>query len=83
VTRANQRFALAVAVLTLNALMMAALIYMALLGKQVSGENILYMAVGSVTTWGGNVLAFFFGTSESSVHKTEIMERAVIEGEGA
>ena len=74
-TRSHQRFTIAIAVLTLNAGLMAALIYMALQGKQVSGENILFMATGSVTTWGGTMIAYYFGTSESSVHKTEVMER--------
>jgi hypothetical protein len=52
---------------------MAALVYMALQGKQVSGENILFMAVGICLSWGTAPLNFYFGTSESSVHKTELM----------
>ena len=72
-TRADQRFAITVAVLTLNAALMAALVYMALQGKHVSGENILFMAVGIVLSWGTGALNFYFGTSESSAHKTELL----------
>jgi hypothetical protein len=72
-TRANQRFSLAIAVLTLDAALMAALVYMALLGKQVSGENILFMAAGIALNWGSTTLGFYFGTSEGSVHKSELL----------
>lgn len=72
-TRATMRFRLAMAVLTLDALLMAALVGLAIMGKHVSGDNILFMAVGVVLGWGGMVLAFYFGTSESSVQKNELL----------
>jgi len=75
-TRSNQRFTIAIAVLTLDAALLASLIFMALQGKHISGENILFVVAGIAMGWGTMVLGFYFGTSESSVHKTEIMERA-------
>lgn len=82
-TRSHQRFTLAIVVLTLNAGLIAALIYLALQGKHVTGESILYIVVGGVMAWGAQPLQFYFGTSESSVHKTEVMDRmAGSDGEG-
>lgn len=71
--RSQQRFRLAVGVLALDAALLAALIYLAAMNVQVSGENILFMAVGIALGWGGTVLAFYFGTSESSAQKTELL----------
>lgn len=74
-TRSQQRFRLAIGVLGLNAALLAALVWMAAQGVAVSGENILFMAVGIALGWGGTVVAFYFGTSESSAQKTELLER--------
>lgn len=76
-SRSSQRFTIALAVLTLATGLVAALVYIALLGKSVGADNILYIVVGTVSTWGGSVLSYYFGTSESSVHKTDVMATAL------
>jgi uncharacterized RDD family membrane protein YckC len=75
VTRSQQRFRLAIGVLGLDAALLAALVWLAANDIAVSGENILFMAVGIALGWGGTVLAYYFGTSESSAQKTELLER--------
>ena len=72
-TRSNQRFTLALAILTLDALLMASLVYLSLQGKGVSGESVLFMAAGMVLGWGSSVVGFYYATSDSSIHKTELM----------
>lgn len=72
-TRSSQRFTIALGILTLATGLTAALVYMSLQGKAVGADSVLYIIVGTVSTWGGSVLSFYFGTSESSVHKTELM----------
>jgi len=75
VTRSQQRFRLAIGVLGLDAALLAALVWLAANDIAVSGENILFMAVGIALGWGGTVLAYYFGKSESSAQKTELLER--------
>lgn len=72
-SRTQQRFRLALVVLGINALLLAALVGMAWMGINVTGENILFMAVGSAMTWAGGVLHYYFGTTESSAQKTELL----------
>lgn len=74
-TRSQQRFRLAIGVLGLDAALLSALVWLAANDIAVSGENILFMAVGIALGWGGTVLAYYFGTSESSAQKTELLER--------
>jgi len=74
VTRAQTRFRLALIVMGMDGVLLAALIVMAMTGKHVSGDNILFMASGVVLGWGGMVLHSYFGTTEGASRGTSLRE---------
>lgn len=72
--RSTQRFVLASAVLLIGAAICAALIWRDIPERN---EAILNVALGFVLGWGGAAVNFYFGTSEGSAHKSDILDRVV------
>lgn len=73
-TRSTQRFILALGVITLGAVFSAALIFVEIPPEN---EPVLTVALGLVLGWGSAAIGFFFGTSETSVHKSDILQSAI------
>lgn len=69
----QQRWWLTLLLLALNALLLAALVLLAIMGIAVGVEGVLYMAAGTVLGWGGSAVVYYFGTSEGSSRKTDIL----------
>lgn len=71
-TRAKTRFTLALIAIVIGGGILAALIAFPI--PDGNAEPLL-LALGLVLGWGGTVFGFYFGTSESSAQKTELLER--------
>ncbi len=69
-TRAKTRFVLAVIAIVLGGLIVSALIFWPI---PEGNREPLMLALGLVLAWGGTAYSFFFGTSESSAQKTEML----------
>ena len=69
-TRQKMRFVLAIIAILIGGGILAALI-----AFQIPEGNVepLLLALGLVLGWGGTVFGFYFGTSESSAQKTELL----------
>lgn len=76
-SRSTQRFIIALGTLTLGAVFAGALIFFKIPSEN---ESVLNFALGLVLGWGGAVIGFYFGTSESSVHKNDMIEGAMNKG---
>jgi hypothetical protein len=72
VTRGGQRFILASAVIGIGALIVTALVFVNI---PEHNEAILNVALGFVLGWGASAVNYYFGTSEGSAHKTDLMAR--------
>tara|TARA_A100000171_G_scaffold53008_1_gene75338 strand:- start:540 stop:818 length:279 start_codon:yes stop_codon:yes gene_type:complete len=70
VNRANTRFSLALIAILIGGGILAALIAFPI--PEGNAEPLL-LALGLVLGWGGTVFGFYFGTSESSAQKSELM----------
>lgn len=68
--RANTRFSLALIAILIGGGILAALIAFPI--PEGNAEPLL-LALGLVLGWGGTVFGFYFGTSESSAQKSELM----------
>lgn len=68
--RRSTRAVLAAAVILIGASIVAALIFVAIPN---GNENVLNVALGLVLAWGGTAVNFYFGTSQSSADKTEML----------
>lgn len=68
--RSNTRFSLALIAILIGGGILAALIAFPI--PEGNAEPLL-LALGLVLGWGGTVFGFYFGTSESSAQKSELM----------
>lgn len=75
--RNHQRFILASAVVAIGAAIVLGLFFITV---PESNQRIMDLASGIVLGWGAMAMSFYFGTSESSAHKTEIMEHLTARG---
>lgn len=66
------RFVLALLAMAVGAAICAALIFVPIPD---GNREPLLLALGLVLGWGGIALAFYFGTSQSSADKTELLTR--------
>lgn len=71
-TPASQRFLLAVLVILIGAGIALALIFINIPDRN---ESILNIGLGLILGWGGMALGWYFGSSEGSDRKTELMHR--------
>ena len=69
-TRQKTRFFLAMIAIILGGLIVAALIFWPI---PEGNREPLMLALGLVLAWGGTAYGFFFGSSESSAQKTELL----------
>lgn len=67
-----QRFILASAAVALGGAIVIGLFFRVV---PESNQRIMDLATGIVLGWGGLALSFYFGTSASSAHKTELLEQ--------
>ena len=68
--RTTTRFVLALIAILLGAAIIAALIYVPI---PEGNREPLLLALGLVLAWGGKGFDFYFGTSQSSADKTELL----------
>jgi len=71
-SRPTQRFILALMVILIGAAIAAALVFVNIPGNN---EAILNIALGFILGWGASAVGFYFGSSEGSSHKTELLNR--------
>ena len=69
-TRSNIRFTLALLVLAIGLAFVVGLFF---LEVPEGNQRIMDLSAGIVLGWGTLALAFYFGTSESSAQKTELL----------
>ena len=69
-TRQKTRFVLAIIAILLGGLIVAALIFVTI---PEGNREPLLLALGLVLAWGGKGFDYYFGTSESSAQKTELL----------
>jgi len=69
-TRQTMRFVLACACILIGAAFMMGLF---VLTVPESNQRVMDLAAGIVLGWGSLALSFYFGTSESSAHKTDVL----------
>ena len=69
-TRQTIRFVLALVAIVMGALIVAALVFVPIPS---GNSEPLMLALGLVLGWGGAVFGFYFGTSQSSADKTELL----------
>lgn len=69
-TRQTIRFVLALVAIVMGAAIVAALIYVPI---PEGNSEPLMLALGLVLGWGAAVFGYYFGTSESSAQKTELL----------
>jgi hypothetical protein len=70
--RSTQRFALALIVILIGAGVAAALIFINIPDRN---EAILNIALGFILGWGAGAVNYFFGSSDGSDRKTELLNR--------
>jgi hypothetical protein len=68
--RSMQRFSLAVLAVLVASGIVAALYVFAVPAES---EKVLFMALGNVLSWPAMAFAYYFGTSEGSAQKTDIL----------
>ncbi|NVD44379.1 hypothetical protein [Qipengyuania atrilutea] len=71
-TRQKTRFVLALIAIVLGGLIVAALIFWPI---PEGNREPLMLALGLVLAWGGTAYGFFFGSSEGSAQKTEMLNQ--------
>lgn len=71
-SRSSQRFALALFVILIGAAIAAALIFINIPDRN---EAILNIALGFILGWGAGAVNYFFGSSDGSDRKTELLNR--------
>lgn len=64
------RFILALIAITMGGLIVGALVYVPI---PESNREALLLALGLVLGWGGAVFGYYFGTSESSAQKSDLL----------
>lgn len=69
-SRSTQRFILATAVVLIGTAIVLGLFFVTV---PEANQRIMDLASGIVLGWGGMAMSFYFGTSESSAHKSELM----------
>ena len=69
-SRATMRFVLALIAILVSGAIVAALIFIRIPPEN---EDVLQVALGLVLGWGAAVFGYYFGTSESSAQKTEML----------
>ena len=72
--RAQQRFTLALMTLIANTVAVFCLFYVEVPDNN---QRIVDIALGIFLGWGGHVLGFFFGSSEGSARKTELLSKGM------
>jgi len=71
-TRATQRFSLALLVIMIGAAIAGALVFVNIPDRN---EAILNIALGFILGWGAGAVNYYFGSSDGSEHKTELLNR--------
>ena len=69
-SKQTMRFILALVAIVMGALIVAALVFVQI---PEGNSETLMLALGFVLGWGGAAYGFYFGTSQSSADKTEIL----------
>lgn len=70
--RSTQRFVLALLVILIGAGIAAALVFVTIPD---ANESILNIGLGIILGWGGAGVQFYFGSSDGSEHKSELLSQ--------
>jgi uncharacterized membrane protein YccC len=73
-TRAQQRYRLALILVIAGIVLLGALFVVPI---PTANERLVDIAIGLVLGWGGAAVQFYFGTSDGSVAKSEQIDRMV------
>lgn len=71
-SRSHQRFVLALLVILIGASITAALIFVNIPGNN---ESILNIALGFILGWSASAVGFYFGSSDGSERKSELLSQ--------